>query len=197
MGSEHRISESKFLTLEKYRARAGDVLVTVMATIGRCCVVPDDIEPAMITKHVYRISTQPEVVSPRYLHLALWGGPIVRDQMFAKAQGQTRPGLNGTIIKQLCIPLPPRPEQDRIVPEADRLLSIGAESGYALAATTQRVARLRQSILKWAFEGRLVDQDPADEPAALLLERIQAERESANGQPRRSPRRPRARSPKA
>ena len=40
-------------------------------------------------------------------------------------------------------------------------------------------ARLRQSILKWAFEGRLVDQDPNDEPASVLLERIRAEREAA------------------
>lgn len=197
MGSENRISEAKFRALDKYRARAGDVLVTVMATIGRCCVIPNDLEPAIITKHVYRITPQPELVSARYLHLAIWGAPIVRGQIFGKAQGQTRPGLNGTIIKQLCIPLPPRAEQDRIVPEADRLLSIQAESTSALAATTQRCDRLRQAILKWAFEGRLVDQDPTDEPASRLLERIQVERESANGQPRRTPRHQKARSPRA
>jgi type I restriction enzyme S subunit len=39
--------------------------------------------------------------------------------------------------------------------------------------------QLRQSILKWAFEGKLVDQEPADEPASLLLERIKAERAAA------------------
>ena len=44
------------------------------------------------------------------------------------------------------------------------------------SATSQRCARLRQSILKWAFEGKLVDQDPNDEPASVLLERIRAER---------------------
>ncbi|MFN2398563.1 MAG: hypothetical protein ABR543_07965 [Gemmatimonadaceae bacterium] len=42
-----------------------------------------------------------------------------------------------------------------------------------------RIQRLRQSILKWAFEGKLVDQDLTDEPASALLERIRAERESA------------------
>jgi type I restriction enzyme S subunit len=44
----------------------------------------------------------------------------------------------------------------------------------------RRLARLRQSILKWAFEARLADQDPNDEPAAVLLARIKAEREAAD-----------------
>ncbi len=48
-----------------------------------------------------------------------------------------------------------------------------------------RIARLRQSILKWAFEGRLVDQDPTDEPAAILLERVRAERQAAGTTPSR------------
>jgi type I restriction enzyme S subunit len=55
-----------------------------------------------------------------------------------------------------------------------------------------RAARLRQSILKWAFEGRLVDQDPTDEPASVLLERIRAERASATDKPPRRARSARA-----
>lgn len=176
MGSQNRISEEKFRGLEKYRARPGDVLITVMATIGRCCVMPDDLEPAIITKHVYRVSVERLLVSPRYLHMALWGGPAVRHQMFGSVQGQTRPGLNGTIVKRLSIPVPPRLEQDRIVSEAERLLSIRDEAVAALEVTRERCQRLRQSILKWAFEGKLVDQDPNDEPATVLLERIRAER---------------------
>jgi type I restriction enzyme, S subunit len=55
----------------------------------------------------------------------------------------------------------------------------------------RRCSRLRQSILKWAFEGRLVDQDPTDEPASVLLDRIRAERASATDKS------PRARSARA
>ena len=179
MGAEHRISEKKFRELEKYRARGGDVLVTVMATVGRTCVVPEGIEDAIITKHVYRITPQPALVAPNFLHLMLWGAPAVREQMFGQVIGQTRPGLNGSIIRGLAISIAPRPEQDRIIERAEALLSSRAQALEGTARTFGRIARLRRAILKWAFDGKLVDEDPRDEPAEKLLTRIRAERESA------------------
>jgi type I restriction enzyme S subunit len=63
-------------------------------------------------------------------------------------------------------------EQTRIVEETERLLSLADEGELLLNADARRCTRLRQSILKWAFEGKLADQDPSDEPASVLLERI-------------------------
>ena len=74
------------------------------------------------------------------------------------------------------MPLPPSAEQDRINEEVERHLSIADRTEEAVAHDALRCARLRQAVLKWAFEGKLVDQDPADEPAPELLERIRAER---------------------
>jgi type I restriction enzyme S subunit len=70
-------------------------------------------------------------------------------------------------------------EQLRIVDEVERLLTRATAVESAMKADHVRVKGLRKSILKWAFEGRLVDQDPSDEPASVLLDRIRAERQTA------------------
>jgi type I restriction enzyme S subunit len=70
------------------------------------------------------------------------------------------------------IVLPPLAEQHRIVAEVERRLSVIDELEGVAEATLKRAERLRQAILKRAFEGKLVPQDPSDEPASVLLARI-------------------------
>lgn len=82
-------------------------------------------------------------------------------------------------LRGIRVPVPPMRETHRVVESVRRLLSVAEDSGYQADRTLTRCARLRQSILKWAFEGKLADQDPNDEPASVLLERIKAEREAA------------------
>ena len=77
------------------------------------------------------------------------------------------------------VAVPPCEEQHQIVAEVEARLSVVDEQERLIAANLQRVSRLRQAILKSAFEGKLVPQDPKDEPASLLLERIKAERKAA------------------
>ena len=154
IGANHRISESKFADLEKYRARPQDVLITVMATVGRVCVLPEGIEPAIITKHVYRITVDRAVALPEYVGIALRGARDVRAQLLGSVQGQTRPGLNGTLIKRIRVPIPPLAEQHRIVAEVDRRLSIVREVEAEVDANLKRAQALRQSTLSAAFAMR-------------------------------------------
>ena len=95
------------------------------------------------------------------------------------SSGGVQPNLNLGLIRGLAIPLPPLAEQRRIVAEVERRLSVVQQAEATVEASLARAERLRQSILKQAFSGKLVPQDPDDEPASALLERIKAEREAA------------------
>jgi type I restriction enzyme S subunit len=181
LGREHRISQEKYKELVRFTARPLDVLVTVMATVGRCCVVPPDLETAIITKHVYRISLDQRTGNPYFVMHALQGGPDVRKQLFGQVQGQTRPGINGEILRKIALPIPPISEQEQIVAEVERCLSDVSALEATVEANLKRAELLRQSILKRAFSGQLVPQDLDDEPASVLLARLRQERAGRNG----------------
>jgi type I restriction enzyme S subunit len=87
------------------------------------------------------------------------------------------------------LPLPPLAEQRRIVAEVDRRLSVIDGLETTTDANLKRAERLRQATLKRAFEGKLVAQDPSDEPASVLLERIRIQRATKQPAEKPAPRR--------
>ena len=97
-----------------------------------------------------------------------------------RGSGNNQPALNKARVEEIPVPLPPLSEQEQIACEVDRRLSFVVQSESQVGANLKRSARLRQSILKRAFEGKLVPQDPNDEPAGVLLERIKATKENGN-----------------
>jgi len=86
------------------------------------------------------------------------------------------PGLNRNDAYAINIPLPPLHEQHKIVEEIERRFSVADEIEKIVDQSLKQAEKLRQSILKKAFEGRLVTQNPTDEPATVLLERIKEEK---------------------
>jgi type I restriction enzyme, S subunit len=107
-----------------------------------------------------------------------WESPDTRvrlEHLAATSAGQYN--ISQTAMRQVPVPLPPASELERIQSEVDRALSIVDETAADIGQELARLPRLRQSVLATAFEGKLVDQDPDDEPASVLLERIAAERE--------------------
>jgi type I restriction enzyme S subunit len=99
------------------------------------------------------------------IHGRRWVASVVCQQV-----GQAN--VNGTKLQCLAIPLPPKSEQQQIVAEVEQRLSLLEEAESQIDADLKRSTRLRQSILSRAFAGKLVPQDPKDEPASVLLERI-------------------------
>jgi type I restriction enzyme S subunit len=112
---------------------------------------------------------------------------LIERQLAKDSRATTQAAFGITRVRILPIPLPPLAEQQRIVAEVERHLSVVEELEVAIKANLARAGRLRQSILKRAFEGKLVPQDPADEPASVLLERIWVERAGRGVEGKRQP----------
>lgn len=108
-------------------------------------------------------------------------------------QGAAQPNLNTTIVRGIVVPMPPIVEQQRIVDVLQRRFSMINGVEKEIESELSRAERLRQSILKQAFEGKLLPQDPNDEPASVLLERIREDRIAAQKCVSTAPRRARKR----
>lgn len=101
---------------------------------------------------------------------------LFKDKLDSAASATAQKNINLEILNRVAIPLCSLSEQRQIVGEIERHFSTAEETEKAIEQSTKQADRLRQSILKRAFEGKLVPQNPYDEPAEKLLERIKAER---------------------
>ena len=148
------------------------------AFVGVCGVVPNGIRDTLHPDKLIRAALVESDTMPAFVQIVANVGTSREflNQRVKTTAGQS--GISGTDLKAMPIPLPPLAEQRRIVAEVERRLSVVQQAEATVEASLARAERLRQSILKQAFSGRLVPQDPDDEPASALLERMRAEREA-------------------
>ena len=143
------------------RVMAGDVLVIITgANVTVCARVSHDIGEAYVSQHV-GLCRPVATATSAYAHLWLRAEGGGRTQLQAAAYGAGKPGLNLPNIRNVVVGLPPSHEQHRIVAEVDRRLSVLDALDRSIDLNLARCARLRQAVLKRAFEGRLV---PAETP---------------------------------
>jgi type I restriction enzyme, S subunit len=173
--------------LSKSALAPGDVLIVRSGAVGTACVVPEALHEANCSDLV--VVRGPIGIVPQFG--AYYMNSLAQATVRSQQVGVALIHFNTRSAASLSLPLAPASEQKRIVACVDKQMSVISELESQSGGDLRSLARLRQSILKWAFEGRLVDQDPSDEPAERLLERIRAEREAAAPTPARRPRRPR------
>lgn len=168
------VSESKANELDRYRVKSGDLLFSRMASVGRADIVPSRLAGSLINYHLMRLRLAATVIDASFFISYVRGSQSVVDYIKDVNHGATRDGINTEQLLNMPVILPPIAEQRRIVAEVERRLSVVQELDQTLNANLARAEWLRQAILKRAFAGQLVSQDPGDEPAEKLLKRIKA-----------------------
>ncbi|GHU13142.1 restriction endonuclease type I, S subunit [Spirochaetia bacterium] len=175
------ISEEKYEKLKGNTVSFPDIIISTFITDEiKSCIIPSHIEYAVNKADCVCIRTNAELFS-KFLVYYL-SSKQVYNSLFQQVHGATRPRINTTQIKRIPVPYCPKDEQLAIVSAIESRLSMCDKLEQTIDQTLALSVSLRQSILKKAFEGWLVPQDPNDEPAEKLLERIKAERETVQKQ---------------
>ncbi len=127
-------------------------------------------------------------IAPEYVYYWLWSR---YDETRRGSSGNNQPALNKKIVEAIPFPLPPLNEIRQIVELVESALTQVAGQEAAIEHALKQVTAQRKNILKAAFAGQLVPQDPNDEPANALLERIRTERANLTGTAKPRGRKPR------
>ncbi|SMY34186.1 Type-1 restriction enzyme EcoKI specificity protein [Photobacterium malacitanum] len=211
------LSPEKADELERHSFHSGDIVLNKLGEpTGKACIIPSSLKYGIIVADIVRIRLDSDHIEKQYLTLAI-NSPIVAQQFAGLAKGVTRQRVNLSQIRSLCIPVPPKDEQHRIVAKVDELMTLcdqleqqteaSIEAHQLLVSTLlntltnsadadelmenwacisdhfdtlftteESIDQLKQTILQLAVMGKLVPQDPNDEPASVLLERIAEEK---------------------
>ena len=156
-----------------------------ISIVGKCALISEHEEKYLYAGYLIRLRPNDSLVSPRYL-LAVLSSHLLRSQIEAKAKSTSGVNnINSGELQSLIVPVCAMKEQSLVVADISALLSSIDNVEEEIESNLRKSDALRQSILKKAFSGQLVEQDPNDEPASVLLERIRAEKEKQQAKPRR------------
>ena len=167
---------------EAYLLKDGDILFArTGATVGKSYLVNNLQEKAIYASYLIRVKTN-HYVLPEFVKYFFESG-FYWEQVLGNSVGIGQPNVNGTILSNLELPIPPIMEQKRIVKELGKWLSIIDKIEESKGLLQKNISWAKSKVLDLAIHGKLVPQDPTDEPATELLKRINpnAEITSDNG----------------
>ena len=156
---------------EAYLLKDGDILFArTGATVGKSYLVNNLKEKAIYASYLIRVQTS-HYVLPAFVKYFFESG-FYWEQVLGNSVGIGQPNVNGTILSNLELPIPPIMEQKRIVKELGEWLSIIDKIEESKGRIQKVISLAKSKVLDLAIHGKLVPQDPTDEPASELLKRI-------------------------
>ena len=177
---DYWLKESDYIRLKNFSIKAGDILISCAGTIGEIFQIPSNYYNGVINQALLKLTLNSDIIDSQYFK---W--------MFTSLINTLKEHSIGSAIKNLAsikflkyeVPmlLPPLAEQQRIVEVIESALEKVdeyAESYNRLEQLDKEFPdKLKKSILQYAMQGKLVEQDPNDEPVEVLLEKIRAEKQ--------------------
>jgi type I restriction enzyme, S subunit len=156
------VTKEKAASLSRHSFRKGDLIITKLGDpLGLCCKVPDKFEHGLIVADLMRLRPSSQKVCDKYL-INVINSEVVQSQFKKITKGTTRPRVNLTIVRDIEIPLPSKEVQQQIVSKIEELFSDLDKGIEELKTAQQQLKVYRQAVLKWAFEGRLTNDDVKD-----------------------------------
>jgi type I restriction enzyme S subunit len=173
---ESYVTEEKYELLKRHTVTSGDIVFSSFIIENvRVALVPPSITKAINKADCFCVRFSGESLSNVYAVLFLSTRHVYK-QLESLIHGVGRPRINTTQLKDVVIPVCSAAEQQVIIAEIEARLSEVDQLDQTITISLQQAEALRQSILKKAFSGQLVLQDPHDEPASALLARIKADK---------------------
>ena len=149
------ITNEKAIELKNFRVQENDIIISRSGTVGEICLLPKRMESSIISTNLIRVRLNQNVINPKYFVYLFQGGKV-RQQVFDLCKGSSRAFLNQTILNSLKFPFCSFEEQQLIVQELESKLTVCDKIEETIIQSLQQAETLRQSILKKAFEGKLV-----------------------------------------
>ena len=172
------VSITKYNELSSYVLQIDDIVLARRGDLSKIAIISNKEEGWLAGTGAFFMHFVDGLFLPFFI--LLYKSPYCQSHLLSQSVGGTMNNLNQSLLADFLVPLPPLAEQHRIVAKIEELLPKVEEYGKAQEALDKLNAelpeRLKKSILQEAIEGRLVPQDPNDEPASVLLDRIRKEK---------------------
>jgi len=164
------ISEEKYESLKGFAVQPNDVIVSCAGTIGETYVLPENIQEGIINQALMLIRLYYRDIERFYL---LYFDFILKEEAYKESKGTAIKNIPPfDVLKNFYIPIPPIEEQQRILKEVDRWMLLVDSIDSNKEHLESIIKQAKRMILDLAIHGKLVPQDPNDEPALELLKRI-------------------------